>query len=850
MTAPRIIQRSLKILVTAAMIIAALVVLAILAAEPIVNSSAFKARLEDTIGDVLDMRFRIEGRIKLGVWPLLTVAADNIYFSTSEGRIASADRIEIDPRLLDLISLKVHLDEVHIQAPQLTFDPHAIDKILALAARRTDGPLPVESLVVESFSISRAKFYYADDRYVVDLGPMNFIGGRLAIIENREVVFIDVISFFQALDISGAVSAQQINSPDIKLTNIEVPVESQNGLLTFDPIELEYLGAGATLRTTLDFSDNKPLIESQVRITGLSIGTLAEKYSPQHRVRGKFNVAANISAGPIEIDQLFKGAPGTRPKDSSASKMIYPVKSLNIDGIKVEATDAAYSKDKTTVEIPRLSLTADRLTIVEESRLRIKDFNSLMASANFKVDAAVKRIFSAGHDIRDVRMNFKVDRGNLIADALQLRYMGSSTKISGRMNLLRQMSDAQLRIETAAPDLKSLVGHMVPEIDFSGGLKVAAVITANDVRLDRLGERMQAIAQSARPVEEVFPVKRVEIKSIDIDVGNLQFKEGITKLDDANISLTSGLINVIENHKLKLKNFETLWRNARFDANVHIGSFSVKDEKFDDIKTFIQGNRGSLKTDLIDLNYFGARTKIAGILDIENNRHRLKVQIEMPGVDTEQFFEGSNAAGKLKGMMNARAEFESRAAVFTEMLGNLNGGFSIRGENVTLIGADLDKALDQFKKMSSYGFSDFSALVLLGPLGTVVSHGYDQLEALDNIMAATGDSTLNQIVSDWNVSAGVMTTRDVAFSTQRNRVAVKGSLDLANTRFNNVVIAVVDPRGCTLNSETINGPFEKPEIEDAGVIKRTVVRPLKRFLNTKCELFYDGAVSHPTENQP
>ena len=850
MTEPRIVQKSLKFLAMATMIIAALVGLAILAAEPVVNSSAFKARLENTIGNVLDMRFRIEGRIKLGVWPRLTVAADNIYVSTSEGQIASADRIEIDPRLLDLISLNVHLNEVHIQTPNLAFDPHAIDKILALAARRTDEPFPVESLVVESFSISRAKFYFADDRNVVDLGPMSFNGGRLAVIENRELLFNDIISFFQALNINGAVSAQQISSPDIKLTNIEVPVAGQNGLLTFDPIELEFLGAGATLRTTLDFSNNEPLIESQVRITGLSIGTLAKKYSPQLRVRGRFDVAANISAGPIEIDQLFKGASWTRKKDTSASKINYPVKSLNIDGIKVEATEAAYSKDKTTVEIPRLSLTADRLTIIEESRLQIKDFNSLMASANFKVNAAVKRIFSAGHDIRDVRMNFKVDRGHLIADALQMRYMGTSTKISGRMNMLRKMSDAQLRIETAAPDLKSLVGHMVPEIDISGGLEVAADITATDVRVDRLGERMQAIAQSARPAEEVFPVKRVEIKSIGLIAGDLKLKEGITELDDVNIRLTSGLIGVIENNKLAIKDLDTLWQKARFDANVQIGSLSVKDEKFDNIKSDIRGDRGTLKTDLIDLDYFSARTKIAGILDIKNNFHRLKVQIEMPGVDTEQFFKGSKAAGKLKGIMNARAAFESRAAYFRDILKNLNGGFSIKGRNLTLIGADLDKALDEFKKMSSYGFSDLSALVLLGPLATMVSHGYDQLETLDNIMAATGDSTLKDVVSDWNVSAGVLTTKDVAFSTPRHRVAVKGSLDIANKKFNNAVIAVVDERGCIVNSETVNGPFEKPEIKDAGVIKRTVVRPLKKFLNTNCEFFYDGSVTHPTGNQP
>lgn len=60
-----------------------------------------------------------------------------------------------------------------------------------------------------------------------------------------------------------------------------------------------------------------------------------------------------------------------------------------------------------------------------------------------------------------------------------------------------------------------------------------------------------------------------------------------------------------------------------------------------------------------------------------------------------------------------------------------------------------------------------------------MSNGYGQLEALEKIMAAPSDSTIKRVVSDWNVSAGVVTAKDVAFSTQRNRVAVKGSFDIA-----------------------------------------------------------------------
>ena len=135
MTKPRIMKRSLKIAVIVAVTIVALLSMAIIAAGPVLNSSQVKSQIENIVGETLDMSFKIEGRIKLGFWPFMSVVANKLKVSTSQGEIESADRIEIDPRLLDLIFLKVHLDDVHIHTPQLTFNPLAFDKILALNRR-------------------------------------------------------------------------------------------------------------------------------------------------------------------------------------------------------------------------------------------------------------------------------------------------------------------------------------------------------------------------------------------------------------------------------------------------------------------------------------------------------------------------------------------------------------------------------------------------------------------------------------------------------------------------------------------------------------------------------------------
>ena len=89
----------------------------IIAAEPVLNSNAIKSQIERIVSDTIDMNFKIGGRIELSYWPFLSMVANKLNVITSQGELASADRIEINPRLLELMRLKVHIEDVHLQTP-------------------------------------------------------------------------------------------------------------------------------------------------------------------------------------------------------------------------------------------------------------------------------------------------------------------------------------------------------------------------------------------------------------------------------------------------------------------------------------------------------------------------------------------------------------------------------------------------------------------------------------------------------------------------------------------------------------------------------------------------------------
>jgi len=251
----------------------------------------------------------------------------------------------------------------------------------------------------------------------------------------------------------------------------------------------------------------------------------------------------------------------------------------------------------------------------------------------------------------------------------------------------------------------------------------------------------------------------------------------------------------------------------------------------------------------VELQYFGEQINLAGQINLGARVPEIQMQFEMPGLDVERFLKRVGGKGRIHGLLKLSGEFASEGASTEEIVKQLRGEFSIRGSGLVLKGFNLDKVLEEVKKVQGYGLLDFAALLTAGPMATLATQGFSKLDALYKIGEVQGDGRISQIVSDWKIANGVATAADVAFATLKQRVAVQGALDILNGRYRELTIADVDAKGCVITSETIDGPFEEAEIKETGILDRTVFRPLKKLLGPECQPFYVGAVAHPAAVQ-
>lgn len=206
----------------------------------------------------------------------------------------------------------------------------------------------------------------------------------------------------------------------------------------------------------------------------------------------------------------------------------------------------------------------------------------------------------------------------------------------------------------------------------------------------------------------------------------------------------------------------------------------------------------------------------------------------------------------LRGPMTVTPDLSFRGKDVDEMTRTLSGTVSLQGDGLTLHGMLIDEILSKAVDAQKLGLADVGAFVLAGPLGSAALKGY-RYGDLYRSATREGETRIHRLVSDWTVRDGVAEARDVAFSTEKNRIALKGKLDLLNGQFVDVTVAALDGKGCAKIRQKITGPFGDPRMAKTSLLQSFAEPILGAFGRagkllgiSSCEPFYTGAVRHPS----
>ncbi len=204
----------------------------------------------------------------------------------------------------------------------------------------------------------------------------------------------------------------------------------------------------------------------------------------------------------------------------------------------------------------------------------------------------------------------------------------------------------------------------------------------------------------------------------------------------------------------------------------------------------------------------------------------------------------------LKGLSHLSSNLKWQSNPRHSFLNNMTADINIYGSDIHVMGVDIEGYIDKYKRSQNFNLLDVGAVMFAGPAGLAVTKGSDYTVLLTK--SKGDDSTVvNHFVSEWDLRNGRLSIDDLAMSTERSRIASIGFYDL-NRDSIDFNILILDKQGCALANQSIYGYVNDVQTGKVKVVK-TLLGPVTNFFRNigiaKCDILYNGKVSHPEQGK-
>jgi AsmA protein len=302
-------------------------------------------------------------------------------------------------------------------------------------------------------------------------------------------------------------------------------------------------------------------------------------------------------------------------------------------------------------------------------------------------------------------------------------------------------------------------------------------------------------------------------------------------------------------HLLLVGGGTDIMKEVSFVAELRCGKIQAKAYAVTDLTLSANAKNGTFDFKSVKLGIFGGRGSGSMRADYSGADPHYQVSYSLQQFRIEELLKTQSSETIAAGVMDISMDLRLQGKTTQEMKQSATGEAALRGKNLTLNGHDLDLEFSRFESSQSFNLLDVGAYFFAGPVGLAVTKGYDFAKLLKG---SGGVSPIPKFVSHWKVENGVMHAQDVAMATNKHRMALLGGLDIANARFVDVTLALLDQKGCAVVEQKIKGSFVKPVVEQPNVFT-SLAGPAIKLLNKgrkllpggECEVIYTGTVAAP-----
>lgn len=411
-------------------------------------------------------------------------------------------------------------------------------------------------------------------------------------------------------------------------------------------------------------------------------------------------------------------------------------------------------------------------------------------------------------------------------------------------------------------EIKSDLGYLKMDADIlmleNYELNVQANYSLQDIKYQRLisiiSKNTQLQFSSSESLLKMLGNLEGEISFSPLQVYNFSLK-----IDDMNFLSDSSFLNIhnvdLFINELNLANNESaneLPFIKSFEGDLVIENIESQLLKGEGFNISVNGVNDKFEISSQTKQMSGTIEQGEYIVDFSTAIPSYEFNYSIPDFNAGDFLNIVSEEESLDGNMSFEVNLKGQGNTKVELLQSLKGMISLKGDDLTLHGIDLDEIFKKFDRSQKFNLSDIGAVFLVGPFGAVLTKGAD-FASLSKVKVNIEDTTnITRFVSLWRLDNGKIATSDVAFSTDEHLIILDGQIDLLKDSIDNFTVGLVDKKACLLISQNVHGKYDDlifGEINAVNTLLGAVINLVDVVGGTKCDPFYEGSVDHPKKKK-
>jgi len=348
--------------------------------------------------------------------------------------------------------------------------------------------------------------------------------------------------------------------------------------------------------------------------------------------------------------------------------------------------------------------------------------------------------------------------------------------------------------------------------------------------------------------EEPAKLPLVNVKEVRLDNANINYVDNISKAK-ANVKNIDVTINDISLDSTKEKLRSIALQGVVAIKQIQYNKYNIYDTNLNFVLQDAVATLNSMKYTIFD-----SKATAKASVDMRSKAPKVTFEETIPSLKLENFDKEILQKGLLEGVVNSVAKLSFVGADEMSVRKTLKGSILLDGQKVGIKGYDLDKIVQSYKDLKSGDLKKAGTSFL----SSALENGSKGNSAFDNLKGGT--TAVKQLHVKIDIAKQVANLSDVAIATLKNRVAVKGKINIVNESLQGVKVGILDDKGCALFSQGISGTLSNPKgkattsskvsVEQVQEVvnmvssffgKKKKAAPQKKT-NEQCTVFYNGVV--------